>query len=213
MQKKSRLMNIPMFTTKLLFLTVFFCSGIKPVFSAVHGPVAFEILGYDSKLKVVFFTRTDWGSCDCETDLYSYYPDRDSMAITYSWCKRNEFAKDKSSVIKKKGFAQLVKLNPISNPNQSIYKFTWLPRENEFGIISPSNADKFPFQLEIGKVVYQFVQCFSNSINPRIKQFRISENSSFVLMTFKGDCTQGNTRDVLIICTKTNGLLLSREVN
>ena len=213
MPKKSGLIDLQMITGKILALIVYLCVVSGTTFSAVQGPVAFDILGYDTKLKVVFFTRTDWGNCDCETDLYTYFPDKDSMAITYNWSKRIEFAKNKSSIIKKKGFAQLVKLNPISNPNQSICKFTWLPRENEFGLISPANADKFPFQLEIGKAVYQFVQCFSNSINPRIKQFRISDNSSFILITYKGDCTHGNTRDILILCRKTNGVQLSQEIN
>jgi len=163
-------------------------------------------------LKVLFFTRTDWGHCDCETDLYKYYPEKDSMEIIYSWSKRSEYARDKIGVIKQNGLKQLTKIAPLQGPIHPLYSFTWLSKEYEYGSAHNSTVENFPFQIEIGKTNFQYVQCLSKSINPRIKQYRIGENTNFILVTYKGDCSQGGMQDVLIICRKTNGILVSREV-
>jgi len=196
----------------ILFLIVVFFTGIEKTYSATKGPIAIDILGYDFNSKIVFFTRTDWSDCNCETDLYKYHINADSIEIITSWCKRGDYARDKATIIKGKGLGLLTKLTPLSNSNHSVYLFAWLPKEKEFSSSFNTNVENYPFQLEIGKTIYQYVQCFSKSINPRIKHYRIGENTGFILVTYKGDCNVGNTQDVLIIYRKTTNKLVSREV-
>lgn len=179
---------------------------------AAKDPIVFELLGFDPRNGIVYLTRTDWGKCNCETELYKFYIKNDSMEIISGWCNREEYAKEKASVLKKRGLHQLSKLYPLPNTGLSICKFSWLPRENEFGLIPPEMKDKYPFQLDILKNKYTYIQCYSNAVNPRIKQFRISNNSNFIFMTFKEDCELGTTTDVLIICTKQMDNLIVKEV-
>jgi len=57
-------------------------------YSTVLGPIIIDIIGYDSITNTIYFARTNWADCDCETDLFKYNISNDSIEIISSWAKR-----------------------------------------------------------------------------------------------------------------------------
>jgi hypothetical protein len=193
-----KLKNILCFSLVYFLLTSFY---------SPKGPLAYDIIGYDPSARIVYIARTNWGDCDCETDLYKYYVQRDSFEVIYSWSKRNEYSRKKAEILKAERLSNLVKPSALLSTTKNFHTFRWLPLQKE-----KETGDIFDFEIGIGSQIYRYQQCFSNSTNPRIKHFRITQEVGLILITYKGDCPQGNPTDVLILCRKTDNRWESREI-
>ena len=181
------------------------------VYSTVMGPINIEIIGYDSKMQKLYFTKTDWDECDCETDLYVYHIANDSLAVISKWADRYVFQKDKNKVIAEKKLNYLTPVS-ITSSTDTIYSFTWLPKIPYFSRVINAKTYDCPFQIQIGDRKYSYKQCFNQKDGPLIKGFTINDFCGVLLIKYLGDCIEGNTRDILIFYKRDKDKIVSREL-
>jgi hypothetical protein len=181
------------------------------VYSTVLGPIEIEILGYDNEAQKLFFTRTDWADCDCETDLYIYHISNDSLEVISNWARRFDFRMTKNKVIVEKKLNYLTPLS-ITPLTDTIYSFTWLPKIPYFSRVINAKTNDCPFQIQIGDRKYSYKQCFNQKDKPLIKGFTINDFCGVLLIKYQGDCIEGNTRDILIFYKRDKDKIVSREL-
>ena len=195
-------MKKSLFLVTLLFFSL---SG----HSTVMGPVVIEFIGYDTNKNVVYLTQTDWGECDCETDLYIYHINQDSIEIIENWSSRNNYRLRYQEVLKEKRLENLSLIDTAST-NTIEYFFRWLPKTDFYSPVMMKDTVNCPFLIQINNVNYKFIQCYSQKEKPKIKEYSINKSIGFLHIQYKGDCYEGNFRDELILIKKKGVELKSR---
>ncbi len=192
----------------LFLITILFFSLIGH--STVMGPVSIEFVGYDSDRNIVYLTRTDWGECDCETDLYMYHINQDSIEIIENWSGRNNFRLRHQEVLIENGLKNLSKID-TTNTNTIEYLFNWLPKTDYYSPVMMKDTVNCPFLIQINEENYKFIQCYSQKEKPKIKEYSVNNSIGFLHIQYIGDCYEGNFRDELILI-KNNGVELDSRL-
>ncbi len=195
---------------KTLAFTFLFCFHHSAGFSTVMGPIKIDILGFNSHTNSIFFTRTDWSECDCQTELYTYSIDNDSLEIISNWSLRTEYSKNKNKIIIDKGLANLAQPDTAILPNFVLLK--WAPPVKYYSKVLLTETVSYPFEISIFDQQYKYYQCAKNSGDPQIINLKIDENSGLILVNFQGDCFEGNWNASLIYYSKKNGKKFSKKL-
>lgn len=191
----------------LLFVTILFISLIG--YSTVMGPLTIEFVGYDIEKNIVYLARTDWAECDCETDLYIYHINQDSIEIVENWSGRNNFRLRRQTVLAEKGLENLSRIDSTSI-NTIGFLFKWLPKIEFYSPVMMKDTYNCPFLIQINEDKYKFIQCYSQKEKPKIKEYSINQSIGFLHIQYRGDCYEGNFRDELILIKKNSEELKSR---
>ncbi|MGE4288939.1 MAG: hypothetical protein AB7E36_09635 [Salinivirgaceae bacterium] len=197
---------VPMKRT-LLLVFIMFLGFIGH--STVKGPITIEFVGYDIEKNIVYLARTDWAECDCETDLYIYYINQDSIEIIKYWSGRNDFRLRRQGVLLAKGLENLTNIEPTSS-NKIDYLFKWLPKIDYYSPVMMKDTMNCPFLIQISEDKYEFIQCYSQNERPTIQEYLINDSIGFLHIKYKGDCFEGNTHDELILIKKAEKKLESK---
>jgi hypothetical protein len=204
--------NRPKF--KLFIFTLILSLNYIPGFSTVMGPIKIDILGFDEAENTLYFTRTDWGECDCQTDLYIYKIDNESTEIISDWSSRTDYSRNRDEIIINKGYSDLVQLDTIILPD--FISFKWGPEVKYYSKINLDETISLPFIITVFGAGYNYYQCSKKSGEPKIINLKIDEDSGVILIQFQGDCFEGNWRDSLIYYSKKSGFysrkLISNDV-
>jgi hypothetical protein len=195
---------------KLFTFTVLFCLNCLTGFSTVTGSVIIDIFGFDSVTKSIFFTRTDWGECNCQTELYTYRIDTDSLEIISDWSSRTEYSENRNEIIKNKRFANLAQPDTSVLPDFVLFK--WEPEVKYYSKVLLAETVSCPFKLSIFGQDYRYYQCSKNSGKPEIVSLRIDEDSGLIVVKFQGDCFEGNWNDSLIYYSRKDGKRFSKKL-
>jgi len=194
--------NNTMYVIKRAILSIIFLLLVMKGHSTVHGPVKIDIVGYDQKLQHLYFTRTDWSECDCETDLYIYKIDIDSVEIIKDWIPRSEYRKNKDLIIKNKGFNNLSIIDTTSLPD--FISLNWEPKVKYYSKVLLYETVSSPFNIQIFNEQYHFYECNETKTIQKFSNFIINEYQGFVLLTFQGECFEGNSIDTIIFYDSKN---------
>ena len=195
---------------KIFIFTVLFGFNSLTGSSTVMGPVKIDILGFDKHSNTIFFTRTDWAECDCQTELYIYRIDTDSLEIISDWSPRIEYSKNKNEIIKNKGFASLAQPDTLALPDFVV--FNWEPEVKYYSKVILSETVSCPFKLSIFGQDYRYYQCSKKSGEPKIVNLRIDKDSGLIFIKFQGDCFEGNWEDSLIYYSLKDGKSYSKKL-
>lgn len=195
---------------KIFTFTVLFCFNYLTGFSTVMGPVKIDILGFDTHTNSIFFTRTDWAECDCQTELYTYRIDTDSLEIISDWSPRIDYSRNKKEIIKNKGFANLAQPDTSVLPEFVLFK--WEPEVKYYSKVIQAETVGYPFILSIFGQDYKYYQCSKNNGEPKIVNLRIDKDSGLIFVRFQGDCLEGNWKDSLIYYSFKNGKKFSKKL-
>ena len=195
---------------KIFTFTVLFCFNYLAGFSTVMGPVKIDILGFDNHTNSIFFTLTDWGECGCQTDLYIYRIDTDSLETISNWSLRTEYSRHRNEIIENKGFANLAQ--PDTSVLPDFVLFNWEPEVKYYSKVIQAETVSYPFKLSIFGQDYEYYQCSKNSGEPKIINLRIDKNSGLIFVRFQGDCFEGNWKDSLIYYSQKNGKKFSKKL-
>jgi hypothetical protein len=191
----------------LLLVTILFFSLIGH--STVMGSLTIEFVGYDIEKNIVYLARTDWAECDCDTELYIYHINQDSIEIVKNWSGRNNFRLRRQTVLAEKGLENLLSIDSTSLVTTE-YIFKWLPKTDYYSRVMGMDTVNCPFTIQISETNYNFVQCYSQKKNPEIKEYSINQSIGFLHIRYTGDCYEGNFRDELILIKKNSEELESR---
>lgn len=188
---------------KTLTLGLLFCLLHLKGFSTVMGPVKINIIGFDSSTNTLYFTRTDWAECVCETDLYIYKIETDSLEEIPDWSPRGEFAKYRDEIIKNKGLDYLAQPDTTALPN-----FVSFSRETEvkyYNKVVMDTTIATLFKITIFEQDYSYYQCYEHNGDPEIIHLNINNDFGLLFIKFQGECMEGNWIDSLIFYSKKNG--------
>lgn len=197
--------------TSRFIITLLFCLSSFIGFSTVMGPVVIDIIGFDNNTNAIYFTRTDWSDCDCETDLYIYHIDKDSTEVIVNWSSRRAFSKNRYETIKNKGLENLVQLDTTVQPSFIILR--WEEEKKYYSKVLLKETISCPFSISVFENTYKYYQCSKNSPKPELLCIEIEKGKSgLVLVKFQGDCYEGNMKESLIFYSKKDGAEFSKKL-
>jgi hypothetical protein len=178
----------------------------------VSGPTIIDIIGFDQDLNVLYFTKTNWADCgECETDLYTYYLNNDSLLIHKNWSERYEYKKHKYYVLKINDLYPIMWIDTIVPKNNPV-DFYWLPREEVYNPVLMKDTLNSPFKILIQNKSFVYNQCLGQDEIPKITQFKINGKKRLVHVRYQGECYEGNTIDELIYYEYRNSDIYSRDL-
>lgn len=193
------------FSLTLIFFLLHFTG-----FSTVGGPVNIDVLGFDSKTNTIYFTRTDWAECICETDLYTYSIDTDSLDVISDWSPRGEFVNHRAAILKSKGLDYLAQ--PDSTALPAFVSYSPKSEVKYYNKVVMDTTVAAPFKLTIFEEEYSYYQCYQHSDEPEIIHLKIDDDLGLLFIKFQGECMEGNWIDSLIFYSKKNGKLISKKL-
>ncbi len=179
-------------------------------FCTVLGSIKIDVLGFDRQSNSIFFTRTDWSECDCQTELYIYRIDADTIEIVKDWCSRNKYATHRDEIVKSKGLTYLTKPDTLALPK--FVKFNWEPEVKYYNKTMQKETIARPFKLSVFKTHYSYYQCWKSSGNPEFINMKVDADSGLILVKFQGDCFEGNWRDSLVYYSNRNGKNFTKKL-
>jgi len=195
---------------KIFLLSFLFGLICIAAISTVKGPLKIDILGFDELTNAVYFTRTDWSECVCETDLYIYRVDKETIEIIADWVPRYDFQKDRNGIIESKGLGHLSPLN--KSPLPDFIQFRWEPEVKYYSKVLLDYTTSFPFKVSVFGQDYNYLQCGKKGGDPEITNFEINSNSGLVFVKFQGDCFEGFWYDSLIFYSNKNEKTFSKSL-
>lgn len=181
------------------------------VSATVMGPIVIDVIGYDASTHSVYFTRTDWGECNCETDLYIYRTDRDTLEVQKNWASRNLYRMKRERVLEMKGLSNLKYLQTAALPQ--FVSLLWLPEVGYISKVTEAETASFPFNVRVFTKNYDFILCSKSKGDPQIVNHPINDYSGLILIIYQGDCFEGNLKEALIYYFYKDGKSFSRRLS